>query len=386
VLVRKSLRSQHRRTPFGENHRSACREATRQMSDGPQPLDPFILAWIAPQLFLELPSFERPRGIYGEGKHMPRRAAQQMFWGNGTVGASWETWVKPRNASMIAMICIGGGGGGGGGLTAATTTAKGGGGGGGSAGTGKALYPAGVLPGTFYMQSGIGGKGSTGTGVAGSIGSRACIGDYPNINASNLMLISDSTAAGGGAAGTAAGSQAGGAAAGVASIPALAYSTWAFSVAGIGGSTGGAGAALGGNAPAVSSQNGTAYSSGTGGGSSSAANAVGNGGNITQTAGNWLAGQNTTVLLGGTGVAGGPGNPGVTGVCTQSTTLPNAFVPMTPLICCGGTGGGSSATAGAGGVGGNAAGFGSGGGGGGAGVAGAAGGNGSGTLIIICWW
>ena len=375
------MRSRLRRSPSRSDLRHMQRRGPRVP---PQPLDPFLLAWLWPEFFKELPSFERPKGVAGDGKFMPKDAQQQFYYGVQVPSAElYTTWCKPKNCSMVMFTTVGGGGGGGGGLTAATGTAKGGGGGGGSAGSTRVLYPAGVIPSTVYLYTGAGGLGGSGSGQAGGAGARSCVIDFPNINSGFYLSISDSTAAGGGAAGTAAGGQAGGSAAGAAALSQIPYASLGLIVqtSGQGGSAAGA---LGGNGVALGfGASNVLWSGGTGGGSSSAANAVGNGGAITQVGSSWW-GTQTTLVAGGVGLAGGPGGAGNAGLSSQGPgTYPPPFYP---LMSTGGTGGGSSATAGAGGAGGNASGVGSGGGGGGAGVTGGKGGNGGPGLIIIVWW
>jgi hypothetical protein len=375
------MRSRLRRNPSRSDLRHMQRRGPRV---APQPLDPFLLAWLWPDLFKELPSFERPKGVFGDGKFMPKDAQQQFFYGVQLPTAElYFPWVKPKNASMVMFMTIGGGGGGGGGFTAATGSAKGGGGGGGAAGSCRALYPAGVIPPTVYLYTGAGGAGGTGSGSAGSAGSRSLIVDYPNLNTGFYLSISDSTAAGGGAAGTAAGGQAGGSGAGAAALSQVPYSSLGLVVT-TSGQGGGAGGALGANGGSIGfGAANILWSSGGGGGSSSAANAVGSGGSITQVGASWW-GTQTTLVAGGTGVAGGPGNPGNNGLSSQGPA--NVPPPFYPLMSTGASGGGSSATAGAGGAGGSATGVGSGGGGGGAGVTGAKGGSGGPGLIIVVWW
>ena len=45
-------------------------------------------------------------------------------------GGTWQTWIKPRGAKLVYIICQGSGAGGGGGFQSATTPRAGGGGGG----------------------------------------------------------------------------------------------------------------------------------------------------------------------------------------------------------------------------------------------------------------
>jgi hypothetical protein len=100
--------------------------------------------------------------------HIPSQ--QQLNYTFYANSGSWQTFVKPRNAKMIEIFCLGGGGGG-----ARTTNAagnSGGGGGGGSAGIVRGIIPAFLLPDTLYILVGKGGAGGTtsgGNGTAGGI-------------------------------------------------------------------------------------------------------------------------------------------------------------------------------------------------------------------------
>ena len=77
----------------------------------------------------------------------------------GTTTTDWQTWVKPRNATMVHMTLIGAGAGGGGGLTGAAGTARGGGSGGGSGAMTRILIPAYLLPDRLYLMVPRGGNG-----------------------------------------------------------------------------------------------------------------------------------------------------------------------------------------------------------------------------------
>jgi hypothetical protein len=72
---------------------------------------------------------------------------------------TWQTWVKPRGAKTIDILCVGGGAGGGGGNAA--TTGIGGQGGSSSPFT-RATFNAAVLPDILYIYTGAGGQGGTG--------------------------------------------------------------------------------------------------------------------------------------------------------------------------------------------------------------------------------
>lgn len=85
-----------------------------------------------------------------------RRNNIQTFISPGT----WQTWIKPRGAKTVDILCIGGGAGGGGGATN-TATVNGGNGGGSSAFT-KATFNAALLPNILYIYTGPGGRGGIG--------------------------------------------------------------------------------------------------------------------------------------------------------------------------------------------------------------------------------
>jgi hypothetical protein len=84
-------------------------------------------------------------------------------------GGTWQTWIKPRGAKLVNIICQGSGAGGGGGFQAATGT-KTGGGGGGSGATARLTIDANLLPDRLYILPGIGGNGGIG-GIAGVVSS-----------------------------------------------------------------------------------------------------------------------------------------------------------------------------------------------------------------------
>ena len=134
------------------------------------------------------------------------------FQNNGNVNTqtftnagSWVTWVKPRGAKFVNMMCIGSGGGGGGALIAPTTH---GGASGGSAGAFiRAAYQASLLPDLLYVYTGIGGTGGLGgtagnqtPGASGEISYVALIPSTSSV--SNLVCRSGNTVAGGGPIGS----------------------------------------------------------------------------------------------------------------------------------------------------------------------------------------
>lgn len=105
---------------------------------------------------------------------------QKVFTARGATGTAsgWEPWIKPRNARMVMIVCIGAGAGGGGGHTAAAGTARGGGGGGGCGAISRVLLPAIFLPDTLFVLAGAGGAGGTAAG-AGSAGTRSYVSMVP---------------------------------------------------------------------------------------------------------------------------------------------------------------------------------------------------------------
>jgi len=124
----------------------------------------------------------------------------QGFFNAGT----WQTWIKPRGAKLVNIMCVGSGAGGGGGFQSATTP-RGGGGGGGSAAVSKLTINANLLPDILYVLPGIGGNGGLGgtTATAGSPGQNSFICLTPDTSSiSNIIIRSGNVVATGGGAGT----------------------------------------------------------------------------------------------------------------------------------------------------------------------------------------
>jgi hypothetical protein len=124
----------------------------------------------------------------------------QGFFNAGT----WQTWIKPRGAKMVNIICQGAGAGGGGGFQSASTP-RGGGGGGGSGATARLVINANLLPDILYILPGIGGAGGLGgtTATAGSPGQNSFVTLIPSTGSvSNVVLRSGTTPATAGGAGT----------------------------------------------------------------------------------------------------------------------------------------------------------------------------------------
>jgi len=118
-------------------------------------------------------------------------------------GGTWQTWIKPRGAKMVNIICQGSGAGGGGGLQSAGT--KAGGGSGGSGATARLTINANLLPDIFYVLPGIGGAGGLGgaPATAGTAGQNSFVTLIPSTGSiSNVILRSGATPATAGGAGT----------------------------------------------------------------------------------------------------------------------------------------------------------------------------------------
>jgi hypothetical protein len=121
-------------------------------------------------------------------------------------GGTWQTWIKPRGAKLVNIICQGSGAGGGGGFQSASTP-RAGGGGGGSGATARLTIDANLLPDILYILPGIGGAGGLGgtTATAGSAGQNSFVTLIPNTGSvSNIVLRSGTTPAVAGAGGTSA--------------------------------------------------------------------------------------------------------------------------------------------------------------------------------------
>lgn len=123
----------------------------------------------------------------------------QSFFNGGT----WQTWIKPRGAKLVNIICNGSGAGGGGGFQSASTP-RAGGGGGGTGATTRLTINANLLPDILYILPGIGGAGGLGgtTATVGSPGQNSFVTLIPSTGSvSNVVLRSGtatSTAGGGG--------------------------------------------------------------------------------------------------------------------------------------------------------------------------------------------
>ena len=113
-------------------------------------------------------------------------------------GGTWQTWIKPRGAKLVNIICVGSG--------------AGGGGSGGSGATARLTINANLLPDIFYVLPGIGGAGGLGgaPAAAGTAGQNSFITLIPSTTSvSNVILRSGTTPATQGGAGTTSGGSAG---------------------------------------------------------------------------------------------------------------------------------------------------------------------------------
>jgi len=119
-------------------------------------------------------------------------------------GGTWQTWIKPRGAKLVNIICQGSGAGGGGGFQSASTP-RAGGGGGGSGATARLTIDANLLPDILYILPGIGGAGGPGgaPATAGTAGQNSFVTLIPDTTSvSNVVLRSGTTPATAGGAGT----------------------------------------------------------------------------------------------------------------------------------------------------------------------------------------
>lgn len=300
------------------------------------------------------------------------KADVQVF---NAISTNWQTWTKPKGATMSFMFAVGGGGGGGGGQSGG----NGGGGGGACSAISRLIISAFFLPENLFVQVGLGGIGGqpSGSGTAGSAGGISYISLGRTTATPNVILASNgANAAGGGAAGnTATGGTASNAfggstfTSGLGIFAATAYATNAAN----GGTSGGGSSVI----PwQTASSSNFVLSPGAGGCGRTTAGTNGgaqnNGTNALDLSFLGLVATSTAILNGGvTAAAGGAG--------------PNGIKRLTPFMQTGGCGGGYATTS-TGGQGGDG-GYGCGGGGGAAGqTTAAAGGNGGDGLVMIISW
>lgn len=112
-------------------------------------------------------------------------------------GGTWQTWIKPRGAKLVNIICQGSGAGGGGGFQSASTP-RAGGAGGGSGATARLTINANLLPDILYILPGIGGEGGLGgaPATAGTAGQNSFVTLIPSTGSvSNVVLRSGTTPA-----------------------------------------------------------------------------------------------------------------------------------------------------------------------------------------------
>jgi len=274
-------------------------------------------------------------------------------------GGTWQTWIKPRGAKLVNIICQGAGAGGGGGFQSAATP-RGGGGGGGTGATARLTINANLLPDRLYILTGVGGNGGLGgtTATAGSAGQNSFVCLIPDTSSvSNVVLRSGTTpATAGGAGTTAAGSSGIGETIGVITNNIFAnLGTFTFQIGANGGSgggtaatsinpafplisaSGGGGTSIGGGVNALgvfpsitgaavntNGQNGIIlykpilmlYGGGGGGGSTAASTNGGNGGNGAPGTGGGGGGASSN-----TGVNAGNGGRGGDGFVIITTSL-----------------------------------------------------------------
>lgn len=315
--------------------------------------------------------------------NLPNKTDQNtfIFYANASssISGSFQAWNVPEYATFLHFTVIGGGGGGGSGFYNTVATTAFGGGGGAPAGLVAISIPAILLPKTLYLQVGYGGKGGAAQTVANSTGNNGESGSlsyvclYPEINSGSVLIQSSNVAPGGGLGGTITGGA--GAATGTAITLVDSNNLKWLGISGstVAQTTGTAGQQSNTNATSITYAG--LLTGGAGGGGIRNTTLAGNGGNITFTsigaayaisAYNIAGGSNSAT----SGLAGGPGNPGL--------------FQWRPFIATGGAGGGGGGNLGRGGNGGKGA-YGCGGGGGGAGTATSSGtgGDGGDGLIII---
>jgi hypothetical protein len=298
----------------------------------------------------------------------------QIFYYISDSTNGWQTWQRPRGATMAMFITISGGAGGGGGCSGIAGSARGGGGGGNGGNIGRSVVPLFLLPDVLYIQvgaPGLGGAADT-DGNSGTM-SGVCVVPTFDTNYANLISVSagggsfPGSPAAGGRKGTA---TAGGLAGGGGST--ATGTNMRRATIGIlqgnnqtAGGTGGAHTgAVGGNVPFTGTPGGLWYPCGGGGGAGTQSADFAGGGYATQNG--YLEEFKPPAPAAGS-------NDGSPGTFT-----------LRPFLMYGGCGGSSSNT-GVGGNGGRAT-IGAGGGGGGGGTTGGRGGDGGeGMVIIQCW-
>lgn len=279
-----------------------------------------------------------------------------QYFEGGTPGVAYtafQSWRKPRGASMVYMLAVGPGGGGGTSNNSGTTCF--GASGGGSGAMSVLFVPAPLLPDVLYVQTPPGGAGATANGSNGLASTNTMILIEQAAGSEPSLTLLSAASGGGGGTGTGFTGGGGGGSAPATSIAntVLAGRGYSFFLAGQAGITGGS--------PAVNAASltipttGLIVTGGTGGGST---NAVGGGNSSGPIVAPATLGTNWFYSVPGAAAASGA-TPAQNG--TPGFKLPNFMMNY------GGTGGGGASTttgglAGAGGAG--APGCGGGGGGG----------------------
>jgi len=133
-----------------------------------------------------------------------------------TNAGSWVTWLKPRGAKFVNIMCIGSGAGGGGGAQRLNAATRGAGGAGGGGGLIRAQFQASILPDILYVYTGVGGTagagGLSGSQSNGGNGERSVVCLIPDTSSiSNIVVTSGAVSSRGGVSGSDTASGTGGA-------------------------------------------------------------------------------------------------------------------------------------------------------------------------------
>lgn len=285
----------------------------------------------------------------------------QLFTRPSISADEWQTWVSPRGAIMLMIICVGGGGGG----AAGDVGGSFGGSGGAGSQVVRTIMPAFLLPQTLYVRVGAGGRGGTSASRPGQTGGASMVAVFPNTDTSNL-IITTSTSGGGTTSASPPQGGVGGSASSSSPVGGVGIHS-DTSVSGDTGANAGQDVSLVVTAGAAATQ--PRCFGAPGGGSYTLPSTVRAGGRYTAVADTWMNEQIAQVAP--TAVAGRSGGGGVTSI--------------KPFFSMGGMPGHSN-TAGVGGAGGRG-GIGAGGAGGGSGstVGGSGGDGGDGMVMIIAW-
>ena len=139
---------------------------------------------------------------------LPNNVNKQIF-NAANNSASWQTWNKPKGATVAHIMCIGSGGGGGGMKNWNSSNPAAGGGGGGGAAYTIATVPLFLIPDVLYIQVAIGGIGGSSPptdtfgpgGENGANGALSYVSLYPSTNMSDCLVVNGASIAGGGGGG-----------------------------------------------------------------------------------------------------------------------------------------------------------------------------------------